>query len=510
MRKATLFILFLSGTFCLASDEKSGFELPEVTIHGKDISEYELPGGYASFDIKAGDAKGKIMRSEMPGVETGSKGESFRSISLSAGRYDTFTSGVDLAGMSKYLDYLFQFQYAETDGYRDHSSEELYLTSGSAGFQLNERNRLSGEFAFFKKLMQLPGPVTLPTPLAVRDNESTDFRVGLANDSLNGFHSDSSIYGVLSRMDEDPIAKSFDNQVLGFSSNLSYEFVRGDFDISSERLQDYYSYLTFALSGGVEQWEIYQDIYLDASLELDHYEGLDERVNPRMGATWYASDTFAVFVEIGRHFSVRNWTESYLSEGYVEGNLEELRPQRDLKTAVGISYAWMENLNSSLRLFQNNYKDMLVWQDLNSNGLFTLVNQPEATVRGAEINIQYHLRDTFAWNTSITLQDPDGQDFVGDEIPYVPKVAIQSGIEWQTPLKIKFGSDMSYTGSQFITFADESQIQDYILWNMNISYEWKNATFFSKILNVLDQRYDYFFGYPGPDTQYQFGVIWEF
>lgn len=512
MKKIFILIvsLILSGRICFASDEKSGFELPEVTIHGKDVSEYELPGGYESFNFGDESVKGKVARSEAPESGKLSKGTSFKNIGLSAGRYGTFTSNVDWAGMERSIDYLLQFQYAGSDGYRDHSSEDLYLPSGSIGFPLNDKTRFSGEFAYFKKRMELPGPITQPTPNAVRDNESTDFRAGFSNEAFDGLHSELNIFGAIARTDEDPIQKSFDDQFLGASAVFEYDYFKAGLDFSTEKLQDFYSYHKFSASGGVEQFELCENVYLDLSAEIYYYEGMAIRLNPKIAATWYANNSLSIFFEAGRNASVRNWSESYLSENYVEGNLQELRPQRDLEIAAGFNYLWMENLSSSIRLFQNNYKDLLVWQDLDNNGLYTLLNQPEAAVRGVELNAQYRIRDLFTWTSSVIVQDPDGQDFLGDEIPYIPKYIIQSGVEWQTPFKVKLGSDMSYTGSQFIGFSGSSQIQDYILWNFNVSYPWKNAVFYSKILNVLDQRYDYFFGYPGPDTQYQFGVIFEF
>jgi hypothetical protein len=499
--------LLLASLFASA-EEKSGFELPEVTILGKDISEFETPGSYSSKSEEG--RKGQIQYHEQPDTFHADEKSYFGTLYTTIGRYDTVTVGLDWSGKEKIIDYLLGFKFARTDGYRDHGSEDLIRPSGAIGIQIFDDLRLTSDYSYFRKRMELPGRIESPSSLATRQNQATDFEVGLELYPSPGQQMKNNFFGTISRTDEDPLQQSFDDRFLGGSTVFNDHALTGGLEFWTEKLENFYSYQKVSGFFGVSGLDLHDTFVLEALLHLDYYEGMNVRFDPKVALTWYLTDQFSASFKVYRDMKVRSWSESYLAEYYVEGNLDEIRPQRELGSEVKFSYLVTDHLTPSLSLFRKEIKDFFIWQDLDGNGLYTLVNHPEVLLQGIELQMHVDMTSCFVGNMSFTLQEPEGEDESSKEVPYVPRYKFEGGLDWDGPYGFGLGTSISYVGSQFIDVTGSGQIQDYILWDIRTSYEWRNFTFYVKVLNVLDQRYDIFDGYPGPNTQYQFGMNAQF
>lgn len=490
------------------TEEKSGFELPEVTILGKDVSEFETPG---SFTSKSEDGrKDEVQYLEHPESFYKDEKSSFKNFSVTMGRYETVTTGIDWSGKEKDLDYLLGFKFARTDGYRDHGSEDLIRPSGAIGIQIFDDLRLTGDYSYFRKRMELPGRIESPSNLATRQNQAVDFEVGLELYPFPGQQMKSNFFGTVSRTDEDPLEQSFDDRFLGGSIVFTDDALTGGLELWTEKLQNFYSYQKVSGFFGVSGLDLRDTFVLESLLQVDYYEGMNVRFGPKISLSWYLTDRFSASLKMHRDMEVRSWSESYLSEYYVEGNLNEIRPQRELEGELEFSYRTTDGLMTSLSLFHKEIKDFFIWQDLDGNGLYTLVNHPEVLIQGLELEAHVDLACGLTGNMSFTFQEVEGRDEGSKQVPYVPKFKFEGGLDWDGPYGFGLGTTISYVGSQFIDVTGIGQIQDYILWDIRTSYEWHHFTFYVKLLNVLDQRYDIFDGYPGPNTQYQFGMNVQF
>ena len=438
------------------------------------------------------------------------KKHTIKNASLSGGRYGYFTASTDLAGSEVDLDYLLQFKYARADGYRDHNGEEMYRPKGALGLQLNPELRFSGEYGFFTKEMELPGRVDQPTGNAIRENESSDFSAGLEWLGSDGKFLDAKVFGSLARSKESLTKKSLDDQGIGAGSSFSYDYLRWGVDVWTEKLQNFYSYQKGSVFGGVSGFPLREFLILDAVAGIDYYEGMFPRVSMKSNLNWYMSNRLWTFAGFKREMKIRSWSESYLTEYYVEGNQNEVRPERSIEGDAGVSCVLVKNYVSTLSFFISQKKDMLVWQDLDENGLFTLVNLNRARLMGVSLELQGRLWEKVQVTSKVMVQSIQNEDPFGEEVPYVPKIKYEFGLDWFLTDRWTLGSSVSYTGSQFVNEDAVGQIQDYILCDFKSSYQWKHLTFFVKVLNALDQRYDFYEGYPGPDTQYVAGVNLEY
>lgn len=502
-------LFFMLVALGVRAEERSGFELPEVTILGKDVSEFQYAGVFTTSRSK--DEKDSVRTLERPSPSNEKRQRSsFKNLSTTVGRYGTFTSSADLGGMEQDIDYLVQLKYARTDGYRDHAEEDLIRPSGSIGLQLKEGLRFDGDFAFFHKKMDLPGPVSAPTMLATRENQSIDYQARLEFYTSPEQRLMGSIFGTLSRTDEDPLQASFDDQFLGFSTELTQGIFKTGFEFWSERLENFYSYQKITGFAGISGWEILDGLMLESLLRMDYYEGQPVRVDPKASLVWFATDRLSASLSVQREMKVRSWSSSYLSEYYLEGNLDELQPQRGVAGDVTLSYLVKEGLTTSLSFFGEKTRDFFVWGDSDGNGLFTLENYPDLSILGVKLEFQVEFFKSLTGLSRFTFQNVKSEEEGLENVPYLPELKGEWGLEWKGPYGFGVGTNISYLGRQFTERTGEDQIDEVVLWDMTISYRWHSAKFFAKVLNVLDQRYDILDGYPGPDTQYQFGVNLEF
>jgi outer membrane receptor for ferrienterochelin and colicin len=408
------------------------------------------------------------------------------------------------------LDYLLGFKYATTDGYRDHGSEDLIRPSGAIGIQAFDELRLTGEYSYFRKRMELPGRIESPSNLATRQNQAVDFEVGVGLYPFPGQQIKGNFFGTVSRTDEDPLEESFDDRFLGTSTVFTDNALTAGVEFWTERLQNFYSYQKVSGFLGVSGMDVYDTLVVESLLQIDYYEGMEVRFGPKVALSWYLTDRLSASLKVHRDMEVRSWSESYLSEYYVEGNLIEIRPQREVEGEFKFSYRMFGGWTTSLAFFRREIKDLFIWQDFDGNGLYTLVNHPEALIQGGALEMHSELTPALTGHANFTFQEVEGEEQSSREIPYMPKIKIQGELDWKGPYGFGLGTSVSYLGSQFIDVTGPSQIQDYVLWDIRASYEWRNFTFFVKVFNVLDQRYDIFAGYPGPDTQYQFGTNVQF
>ncbi len=505
-----LHVFFLSCMFFSAfAEEKSGLELPEVTILGKDVSEFQYAGSF-THSKEAGE-KEEIRELERPLQTMDQTGKtSFKNFSTTAGRYGTLIAGADLGGMEKNMDYLFQMKYARTDGYRDHAEEELINPLGSVGIQLKNDLRVTSDFSFFHKQMDLPGQVTAPTSLATRENQSVDYEGGVELYPFPEQRLKASVFGTLSRTDEDPLEESFDDHFFGFSAEIMESIFKLGLEFWSEELENFYSYQKISGFAGVSGWEISPGLIWESLFCVDYYEGEPIRVDPKVSLMCFVTDQLSLSLNIYQKMKVRSWSESYLSEYYVEGNLTELRPQRTLGGDLTFSYLVKEGFTTSLAFFGEKVKNFYMWQDVDENGLFTLENHPEVSILGLRLELQIEIFKSLVGVSRFTFRNIQGEESGFERVPYVPELKGEWGLEWKSQSGFGVGTNLSYLGRQFVGPQGYDQIDEYVLWDMNGFYQWHNAKFFVKVLNVLDQRYDIFEGYPGPNTQYQFGVNLEF
>jgi len=160
---------------------------------------------------------------------------------------------------------------------------------------------------------------------------------------------------------------------------------------------------------------------------------------------------------------------------------------------------------------------------------------PEISVYGSYTWTQAYVRKT----------TESGVPFDGSNLGLIPRNRFTMGVaskpfyRFGFPLTgLRIAMDGIYTGKQFVeSHESESsdlvqiageRIDDYMIWNMTLSFEWKGKQIYFKINNLFDRQYysravaatnfgssitasgSHLFVNPGPPREFLLGMKWEF
>ena len=212
---------------------------------------------------------------------------------------------------------------------------------------------------------------------------------------------------------------------------------------------------------------------------------------------------------IGMNYNLNNKVSIFggIHKGYSPpGNSDGQKAEQSLNTELGARLS-VNNVNSEIIFFQNNYSNLL-GNDLAATGGFGELdpfNAGKALVNGLEFLLRTNLLESnkvsVPFSLSYTLtnakflsdfgstQDIWGEVSDGDSIPYIPKHQLNSSISFQAD-KYEINLSGNYNG-KFSTIANGSvEIPSYLIFDISFRYNLSSdITFRSKILNLFDKDY---------------------
>jgi len=212
---------------------------------------------------------------------------------------------------------------------------------------------------------------------------------------------------------------------------------------------------------------------------------------------------------IGVNYNLNNKVSIFggIHKGYSPpGNSDGQKAEQSLNTELGARLS-VNNVNSEIIFFQNNYSNLL-GNDLAATGGFGELdpfNAGEALVNGFEFLLRSNLIDNDKTIIPLTLsytltnakfltdfgsnQDIWGEVRDGDRIPYIPQHQFNSSLSLQTK-NYEINLSGNYNG-KFSTIANgSSEIPSYLIFDISFIYNLRSDLIFrSKILNLFDKKY---------------------
>ena len=212
---------------------------------------------------------------------------------------------------------------------------------------------------------------------------------------------------------------------------------------------------------------------------------------------------------VGLNYNLNNKISIFggIHKGYSPpGNSEGQKAEESLNTELGARLS-INNVNSEIIFFQNNYSNLL-GNDLAATGGFGELdpfNAGEALVNGFEFLLRNNLIENdkikIPLSFSYTLtnakflsdfgstQDIWGEVRDGDRIPYIPQHQFNSSFSLQTK-NYEINISGNYNG-KFSTIANgSSQIPSYLIFDLSFRYNLRSDLIFrSKIINLFDKNY---------------------
>ncbi len=248
------------------------------------------------------------------------------------------------------------------------------------------------------------------------------------------------------------------------------------------------------------------NIYVDLQRRrIDYiFEGLDyegntaeqkinlEFFNPKFGFHHTLNDNQSLYASFGvanKEPSRSDYTES----------TPESRPTHETLYDTEIGYKQTGNkMIFGANLYFMNYENQLVMTGkLNDVGERTHVNVAESFRKGIEIEGAYKLTEKLTWTANMTLSENkivtafiehiDNWDAGGaEEVSHEnTDLAFSPNVIWASQFNYKLGNNISinfiskYVGKQFIdnTSSENRMLEDYLVNNLRISYEWDSKIF---------------------------------
>ena len=296
------------------------------------------------------------------------------------------------------------------------------------------------------------------------------------------------------------------------NSNLNYQYYWN----KAEKLDhNFYTKINYTYSSAT-------NLYIDLQGRLISYlfEGLDAIGNP---ATQEVELPF-FNPKIGLYHAFNPSQSIYLSFGvankepnrndYIESTPNS-RPKHETLYDTEIGYKQKgDNLKLNINIYNMHYNNQLALTgQINDVGAYTRSNVEQSYRTGMEIEANYRASNKLTWQGNMTLS----QNKIVEHTAYIDNwdtgtqekvnytntdLAFSPNVIWSSIFSYNLNTNMfvdvisKYVGKQFIdnTSSEYRMLEDYLINNLRISYNWKNKNFSTtkitlQINNLLNNEY---------------------
>ncbi len=220
----------------------------------------------------------------------------------------------------------------------------------------------------------------------------------------------------------------------------------------------------------------------------------------------YTNEQSVVYGSIANKSRMPTMSEMFTFFPWDNAN-PELKPETSLQYTAGYQYELEEKTLIDLSLYYYDISDIIIYRD---NGY---INREEAEHYGAEIRLssryfdKHHIRFSYAYTYARDSED--------DALEFIPlhQVKIEDTFSITTDLKAYLGYqyiDSRYS-SNTATYSDEQmKLEEYHLLDTQFAYTISssiNARIGMK--NILDESYEWRYGYPAEGRSYYVSLEWK-
>ncbi|KHA62108.1 ligand-gated channel protein [Vibrio variabilis] len=193
-----------------------------------------------------------------------------------------------------------------------------------------------------------------------------------------------------------------------------------------------------------DEWYLADDFALTLGLRYDDNEQFNSHLSPRIYGVWSLSPDWTMKGGVSTGYrspSLTEMEEEWVQESCngrceIYGNAD-LKPESSVNTELGLYYTGINELNSSLTVFYNEFKDKIdkVKLDPNCSGRAcdsTYVNIEDAKTYGAESSIQKAITETVSLGATYTYTYSEklSGDDKGQPLTQAPKHLVAINSDW--------------------------------------------------------------------------------
>ena len=422
--------------------------------------------------------------------------------------------------------------YNRTDGHRDNMQFEQYGGYAKLGYDLTVNWNTYADVNVTHFNATYPGPVS--APLLEGDQRITR---GVASFALENKYERTS--GALSvfynwgkhwindgytpsagESPQDGRFNSFDN-MMGMSLYQSTQFFKGNritfgFDWFRYGGEAWTEYVKGENAGTrsdlVDKYEnevagyvdFRQDISrwltLNAGLRVDHHSRVGTEWIPQAGVAFHLPKDMELKASATKGFRYPILREMYM---FPPQN-PDLKPESMWNYEIAFSQRLFGGrLHYGLNLFYIDGKDLIMTLP-NPNG--GMLNQNSGAIDNAGVELQAAYRINRCWSVDANYS------YLHMKSPVIaaPEHKLYAGANF-TKGRWNVSSGIQYIAGLYTAVGDNSQTEDFVLWNVRGSFratEWLSV--WARGENLLAQRYEINAGYPMPKATFEGGVHLEF
>ena len=263
-----------------------------------------------------------------------------------------------------------------------------------------------------------------------------------------------------------------------------------------------------------DEWMLTDAWALTGGLRLDDDDNYGSHLSPRLYSVWNMSPEWTLKGGVSTGYRSPNLREITPDWGQVSrgGNVygnPDLEPETSLNKEIALLYGNDANLNGSLTLFHNDFKDKITRiacpidicnagpNQFGSDPTYR-INIDDAVTQGVEASLGAPLTDTLALTASYTFTDSEQKsgEYAVEPLTQLPRHQVSATLDWDVSARLSQWTKVTYRGeeSQPTTGPSQSSIvaPSYTFVDAGIGYQLNDsATVNAGIYNLFDERITY-------------------
>lgn len=427
-------------------------------------------------------------------------------LSASYGTFNTQQYKAQHGGKINSFNYFTSASYHNTDGHRPYSSYRSQTYSANAGYNMNENYRISagGNMTKFKTY----NPGTTSAPLI--NNWVEALRGGFNLDIDNAFENVSGTLKIHGNFGEHKIYDgwhSFDNTI-GMMLYENFKFFEGNistFGFDYKRFggrakneinnKDYGKHFVYEYVPYVHMQQFVNNkLAMSAALRLENNSIYGKELVPQLGLTYHINPSFSVRGLTSKGFRSPTIRELYLFPAPTIG----LKPENLWNYEIGISNRFADWLSAEVTAYQNEGNNMIRTEGIFPN--LKLTNSGKFRHQGVELEIKSLINDNLTLSSNYSYLNPENETFSSPG----NKASFYVNYKYEN---LSLSINGTYISKLYGKDYKEQKLSNVRLISATASY--KVFNFLTTSLsgeNLLNQDYEFMFGYPMPKRNFTFNL----
>ena len=217
------------------------------------------------------------------------------------------------------------------------------------------------------------------------------------------------------------------------------------------------------------------------------------------GLVYNYQDNCSVFFNASKSFRFPEVDEfTFQDQNFQQQLNTDLKPQSAFNYQVGLRHMFAKQLRASISLFRMNVKNELYFNPNGGPWGFGQNENYDKTVHeGLESSLDFKLNDwaNLFFNYCLTKAYFKGGMYDKNKVPMVPRHKGSVGLRLHLPRNFTFNMTGTYVGKRYFindTPNAFSELNGYMVADMNISWNCKDLTLVFAINNIFDKEYSEF------------------